>query len=310
MFSLTILGSSAALPLYGRHNASQVIKAGKQFIMIDCGEGTQHQCLKYGVSMHKLDMILISHLHGDHFFGLIALLSSMHMVGRTQKLSLYAPKDLAEVIRLQLKVTDSIFRYEIDFHALPEDSHELIFEDDTLTIHTIPLQHRIKPCNGFLLREKPKNIQLKPQALPANTDREAYIKLKNGQNVLDEAGEILYKWEDYTFIPPSASYAYCSDTAYLPALVPIIEGVDLLYHEATFLHEDLQRAIETNHSTALQAGEIALQAKVGKLIIGHISAKYPNIEPLLAEAQSIFPETVFGAEGETFTIQYLENYFS
>jgi ribonuclease Z len=303
MFQLTILGSSAALPLYGRHNTSQIVQAGKQLIMIDCGEGTQHQCLRYGVSFHKLDMILISHLHGDHFFGLVALLSTMHMVGRTQKLYIFAPQDLAEVIRLQLKVTDSVFRYEIIFKPLPNEGQETIWEDDTLTISTLPLQHRIKPCNGFLLKEKPKKPQLKPQTLPENSPKEYYIRLKAGEDITDEIGNILYKAEEHTFIPPHVSYAYCSDTAYTPSLVPLIKGIDILYHEATFLHEDLVKATETYHSTALQAGLMAQQAEVGKLIIGHISAKYPSPAPLLAEAQKVFANTIFAEEGETFIFE-------
>jgi ribonuclease Z len=277
-----------------------VVQAGTQLVMIDCGEGTQHQCLRYGVSFHKLDMILISHLHGDHFFGLVALLSTMHMVGRTQQLYIFAPQDLAEVIRLQLKVTDSVFRYEIIFKPLPTEGQEIIWEDETLSISTIPLRHRIKPCNGFLLCEKPKKPQLKPQTLPEGSPKEYYIQLKAGKDILDNMGNILHRVEEHTFIPHAVSYAYCSDTAYTPALVPLLKGVDILYHEATFLHEDIGRATETYHSTALQAGLIAQQAEVGKLIIGHVSAKYPSHEPLLAEAQKVFAHTVFAEEGETF----------
>lgn len=297
---LTILGSSAALPLYKRHNASQVLQAGKRMIMIDCGDGTQHQCTRYGVSLHKLDMLLISHLHGDHFFGIFALLNNMQMVGRTQKFYIFAPPDLADLLRLQFKVTDSVFRFEIVFKGLPTDSTDVFFEDDSITIATLPLNHRIKPCNGFLVREKVKPTKIKPNSLPPDLAGAVYISLKNGQDVYDEAGKLLYRAEDYTFVPPSMSYAYCSDTAYTPSLVPLLAGVDMLYHEATFMQEDLTRAIETYHSTTEQAGQIALDAGVGKLLIGHISAKYPDYEPLLQETRKIFPNTEFAVEGERF----------
>lgn len=302
MFQVTILGSSAALPMYNRHLACQVLQAGKQNVMIDCGEGSQFQCQRYGVSFHKLDMILISHLHGDHFYGLIALINNMHMVGRTQPLYIFSPPDLADVIRLQLKVSQSVLKFELHFTPLPTDSTAVFFEDETLTISTIPLQHRIKPCNGFLLREKTKPLNIKPQTLPADTPKEVYLTLKKGQNVIDEQGKIVYKFEDYTYTPPSFSYAYCSDTIYDEQIIPIIEGIDLLYHEATFLHEDIEKAQLTYHTTAKQAAQIAQKAGVKQLLIGHISARYANIEPLLEEAQAIFPNTLFATEGNIFTI--------
>ncbi len=300
MLQVTILGSSAALPMYGRHLACQVLESGRQAIMIDCGEGTQYQCQRFSVSFHHLHMVLISHLHGDHFFGLIGLLNSMHMMGRKQGLHICAPPDLADVIRLQLKVSQSVLGYELWFNALPTDSTAIFYEDDLLSISTIPLMHRIKPCNGFLIREKLKQPNIKPNSLPADTPKETYITLKQGRDVVDEAGKMLYKFEDYTYIPPSYAYAYCSDTIYDERIVPIVEGVDLLYHEATFLHEDLEKAIQTCHTTAKQAAQIALQANVKHLIIGHISARYANSEPLLEEAQAVFPHTSFGTEGKTF----------
>jgi len=297
------LGSSAALPTTHRYLSSQVVQAGARLIMVDCGEGTQYQCIRYGMSMHKIDMVLISHLHGDHFYGLIGLLGSMHMVGRTQTLQIYAPPDLADVIRLQLKVSNTVLRYELVFVALPADSVESVFEDDTLTIQTIPLRHRIKPCNGFLLREKVKKPNIIPQILPADTPKEVYITLKQSKDVLDVDGKVLYKWEDYTYIPPSYSYAYCSDTIYNEAIVPIIQGVDVLYHEATFLQEDLSKAIDTYHTTARQAAQIALLAGVKQLIIGHISARYHSHEPHLEEARAVFANTSFAIEGETFWVR-------
>jgi ribonuclease Z len=303
---LTILGSSAALPLYKRHNASQVLRMGKRLIMIDCGDGTQYQCTRYGVSLHKLDMLLISHLHGDHYFGIFALLNNMQMVGRTQKFYIFAPPDLADLLRLQFKVSNSHFKFEIVFKGLPTDSTEVFFEDDTITIATLPLDHRITPCNGFLIREKVKPVKIKPHSLPPDLAGTVYISLKNGQDIYDEAGKLLYRAEDYVFIPPSFSYAYCSDTAYAPSLVPLIMGVDILYHEATFMQADAGRATETYHSTTEQAGQIALDAGVGKLIIGHISAKYSDYEPLLQETREIFANTYFAVEGETFAFEKLD----
>jgi ribonuclease Z len=301
-FSVTILGSSGALPALGRFPTSQYIQIGKHHFLIDAGEGTQVQLSRFGGNIHRLDAIFISHLHGDHYLGLMGLLFSMHLNKRQNDLHLYAFKGLREIILLQLKYSKSALGYTIHFHELKEDSTEIIFESDTLTVETIPLLHKI-PCNGFLFREKPKPRRINKEKLPADMLIQHIVQLKQGLDVLAENGEIIYKNQHFTLPPhPSRTYAFCSDTAFQESMCPQIEGVDLLYHESTFTSDDQSKAIETKHSTAREAAMIAKKANVKKLIIGHFSARYHSPEILLTEAQQTFTETYLAIEGETFHI--------
>lgn len=271
--------------------------------MVDCGEGTQLQMKRYGLRKNRLNHIFISHLHGDHYLGLMGLLSTMHLNGRKHDLYLYGPEGLAEILTLQLKYSNTRLNYPLHFKELRSNSSERIFENNKITVDTIPLQHRI-PCNGFLFKEKPKPRKLIKEKIEALDLSIAHINhLKKGRDVYDDTGKLLFNNTDLTLAAKkSRSYAYCSDTKYDESLIPTISGVDLLYHEGTFMHDMLERAEETFHTTALQAGTLAAKAKVGRLLIGHFSNRYKDLSPLLAEAQTIFAETDLAEEGKQFNI--------
>lgn len=301
-FSITILGSSGALPALGRFPTSQYINIKKHHFLIDAGEGTQIQLSRYDINPNRIEAIFISHLHGDHYLGLMGLLFSMHLNKRGADLHLYAFKGLSEIILLQLKYSKSSLTYKLIFHDLKENIVETIFDSPTLTVTTLPLLHKI-PCNGFLFREKPKQRRINKDKLPTDILIQHIATLKQGLDVKLESGELLYHNEDYTLPPRSArSYAFCSDTAYHEALIGQVKQVDILYHEATFATDDQEKANETKHSTAREAALIAQKSEVKKLIIGHFSARYHSAEVLLNEARQTFPETFLAIEGETFNI--------
>lgn len=301
-FSLTILGSSGAMPAIGRFPSSQYLTIQNRHFLIDCGEGAQMQLAKFQISLHKIDHIFISHLHGDHYLGLMPLLFSMHLNKRTDDLHLHSQPGLDEIITLQLKYSKSVLNYKIVFHLFDPSKIQTLFEDDALTIETIPLIHKLD-CAGFLFREKAKPRRINKAKLIEGLKLQQIASLKTGADILDEHGNILYKNEDFTLSPrPSLSYAYCSDTAWNESMINQISKVDLLYHEATFIHEDLEKAVETKHSTAGQAAQIAKQANAQKLIIGHFSARYKNLNLLLDEAKNIFENTELALEGATFTL--------
>jgi ribonuclease Z len=259
------------------------------------------QMTRLQISPHKIDHILISHLHGDHYLGLLPLLFSLHLHRRTSPLHLYSPPGLDEIITLQLKHSKSVLNYKIIYHPFSPASIQELYADETLSVETIPLLHKLD-CAGFLFREKTKPRRIDKEKLVPGLQLQQLAALKTGADITDEAGKVL-KNEDFTLPPrPSLSYAYCSDTAWNEAMIPQIHDVDLLYHEATFLHADLNKAIETKHSTALQAGATAQQCRAKKLLIGHFSARYKSLDPLLHEARSVFPNTELAIEGVTFTL--------
>ena len=300
--SLTILGSSGALPAIGRFPTSQHLIIHNRHCLIDCGEGAQIQLARYQLSAHKIEHIFISHLHGDHYLGLMPLLFSMHLHKRTTDLHLHAPKGLDEIILLHLIYSKSVLSYQIVFHAFDPAQALLLWEDDAITVHTIPLHHKID-CAGFLFREKEKPRRIDKTKLQPGMKLQHLALLKTGQDVMDEDEQLLYKNSDYTLPPrPSHTYAYCSDTAYHEAIIEQIAGADLLYHEASFMTCDQNKAQETRHSTAAQAAQIAGKAEVKKLLIGHFSARYKDLNLLLAEAKEYFPSTALALEGETFSL--------
>jgi ribonuclease Z len=301
-FQITILGSSGALPAYGRLPSSQYINIQNRHFLVDCGEGTQMQLMRYQIPYHKISHILITHLHGDHYLGLMGLMFTMHLLRRENDLHLYAPKGLDEIITLQLKHSKSVLRFNLIFHDSEPQHQTLLFEDEALTIQTIPLLHKI-PCSGFLFREKIKPHRIDKTKLVSGMLLQHIVILKSGKDVKDGQGVLLYKNEDYT-LPPhkSFSYAYCSDTAYTEKITKQISDIDLLYHEATFMEEEKDKADETKHSTAMQAALQAKRANAGKLIIGHFSARYKELIPLLDEARAVFPETSLAIEGETIDL--------
>ncbi len=259
------------------------------------------QLSKFKVRYVRIGHIFISHLHGDHYLGLTGLLSTMHLNKRTEDLYLYGPAGLADILSLQFKYSDTRLNYKIHFKELKPVA-EVIFENEYLIVETIPLNHRIQ-CTGFLFREKPKNKRLNKEVLPKNLLLQHIAQLKKGKDIYDINGNILYKNEALTLPPKrSRSYAYCSDTKYHEYIIPQIQGVDLLYHESTFLHDQEARADETFHSTARQAAIIAQKAGVGQLILGHYSSRYKDLLPFIEEAKSVFPNTVLSIEGEDFSL--------
>jgi len=261
------------------------------------------QLRRYELNLHRINHIFISHLHGDHYLGLMGLLFTMHLQQRTNELHLYGHTGLDEIITVQLRHSRSSLNYLLVFHTIEKGKHQLIFEDDKVQVETIPLIHKI-PSTGFLFREKPKPRKIDKSKLPEGLLLQHIASLKHGEDITDEKGEVLFKNKDLTMPPHhSRSYAYCSDTAYNPAIIPIVKNVDLLYHEATFAEEDKQKAKETKHSTALEAASIAQQANVKKLLLGHFSARYKDIAILRDEAQNTFANTDLAIEGETFSIE-------
>ncbi|MFZ1809067.1 MAG: ribonuclease Z [Cyclobacteriaceae bacterium] len=304
-FQLTILGSSGALPAYGRFPSSQYLNIHKHHILIDCGEGIQTQLKRFSIPTQKIDKIFISHLHGDHYLGLMGLLFSMHLNRRTNDLHLYSQPGLDQIIILQLKYSKSALNYKLIFHPIPNGESVCLYEDKSLTVRTIPLKHKV-PCTGFLFKEKEKSRRIDKDKLPENMMLAYIAQLKLGKDVFDEEGTLLYKNTDYTLPPrPSRSFAYCSDTAYDENLAKQIKEVDLLYHEATFMQEHADKAAMTLHSTTLQAAKIASLAKVKCLLIGHYSARYRELDALQAEAATVFKNTKLAIEGETIDLDQL-----
>ncbi|WAC39597.1 ribonuclease Z [Pedobacter sp. SL55] len=301
-FEVTILGSASATPVYNRNPTAQLLNCNERHYLIDCGEGTQQQLIKYGFKAAKIDYIFISHLHGDHFFGLVGLLSSLHLNGRTKPLQLFAPPALKEIIDLQFLHSDTRLRYEIDFHPIDATKSEVIFKNNDVSVETIVLNHRI-PCTGFKFTEKKRLRKLVVEKLEQDAVPVTYYPmLKRGLDIdLPDGRHINYL--DYTTdsaVPKV--YCYCSDTMYDESYFGQIEKADTLYHEATFLHEMLDRANETHHTTAQQAAEIAKKVGVKKLLIGHFSSRYKTLEALLDEAKNGFENTQLAIEGKTFEI--------
>jgi len=297
-----ILGSSSATPAHRRNHTSQLVNVEGKYYLVDCGEGTQLQLKRYKLRAQRINNIFISHLHGDHYLGLMGLLSTMHLMGRNKPLNLYGPRGLAEIITLQLRYSETIFNYDLKFIEVDASRSQVIHEDELICVHSIPLNHRI-PCSGFLFEEKTKNRRIRREMLPDDMSVRNIIRLKKGEDIYAEDGTLLYKNKDMT-LPPRQSfrYAYCSDTKYDESIIPIIEGADMLYHEATFLEEHLDRATSTYHSTAKEAATIAQKANVGKLLLGHFSARYKELEPLEAEAREVFAESYLAIEGEEFIL--------
>lgn len=300
MFGVTILGNNSALPAYDRHPTSQAITLNEQLFLIDCGEGTQMQLAKYKVKRGRINHIFISHLHGDHYFGLIGLLTSMGLLGREQDLHLYGPPQLIDIIQLQLNVAATTLPY--DLHFYPLDTEGLILDHPKYSVECFKTQHRI-PCFGFIIREKKKLRKInKEAALSYEIPSVYYERLKNGDDYETRDGKII-KNEWVTFPnAPGRSYAFCADTIYDPQIAEKTKGVTVLYHEATYLKDLEERAAARYHSTTLQAAAIAQQAEVQKLLIGHFSSKYELLDDFLTEAQSVFPNTQLAIEGTTYLI--------
>lgn len=302
-FELTILGCSSATPTSKRNPTAQLLNIAERFFLIDCGEATQIQLRKYKLKFQRINHIFISHLHGDHYLGLMGLISSMHLLGRTVELHLYCPAELQEIIEIQFKHSQSYIKFPIVYHAHKYINNDVIFEDERVEVRTIVLNHRI-PCCGFLFKEKPLLANISKETIHLfQLTVEEIIAIKAGSDLTKRSGEVIENAKLVNAPHPPRSYAYCSDTCYDERIVEYIKGVDLLYHEATFLQEMEERAKETYHTTALQAGTMAKKAEVKQLMIGHYSARYKDLQPLLDEAKSVFENTILAIEGES-TIVY------
>lgn len=302
-FELTILGSSSATPVYDRHPTAQYLVFRDRHFLIDCGEGTQMQLLKYKIRYHRISHIFISHLHGDHYLGLVGLLSTYHLQGRSADLHLFAQQELMDILEMHLRISQTRLRYNLIFHPIRHFTPEVILDDEDLFVRTVVLNHRI-PCTGFVFTEKPRPRKLKTEKLNEyHIPFSAYTRIKRGDSFTDSDGRLIPN-EELTEAPiPPKTYAYCSDTAFLPEIANQVQKANILYHEATFLHELKVRATATYHSTSREAAEVAKMAGAEKLLIGHFSARYKQLDELLEEARSVFPQTDLAIEGQTFVVE-------
>jgi len=300
--TLTILGCGSAMPTRKNFPSSQLLEIRDKQFLIDCGEGTQIRMCQLGVKANRLGHIFISHLHGDHCFGLMGLISTFGMLNRTSELHIHAQADLEKIMKPQLNYFCTDLSFPVIFHTINPRKHELIYEDRAVQVFSIPLKHRV-PCCGFLFEEKPRDRHIIRDMIDFyNIPIWRIPKIKQGEDFVTQEGEIIAN--SLLTIPSDLPkrFAYCSDTAYSEKIIPIIRGVDCLYHEATFMEDELIRSKQTEHSTARQAGEIALKANVKKLIIGHYSARYNNQIELLNEAKAIFENTVLGEDMTVYEI--------
>ena len=297
---LTILGCYAATPRTFTNPTSQILEIKNRLFLIDCGEGTQVQLRKNKIRFSKINHIFISHLHGDHFFGLIGLVSTFTLLNRNTDLHIYGPKGIKEIIKLQLRLANSWTNYGLHFHELESMESEIIFEDDKVVVKTIPLKHRVY-TNGFLFEEKIDKRKLNTDAVQNYEIDKCYFQnIKNGKDITLDDGSVIENAQ-LTFDPkPPMRYAFCSDTAYNEAIIPIINGVDILYHESTFLESEEKLAGKTLHSTAKEAATIALKAEVKQLVLGHYSTRYENINLFKEEAETIFPAVLLADDGRSF----------
>jgi len=301
-FEVTILGSSSATPIFNRNPTSQALNINERLYLIDCAEGTQQQMLRFGIKASRIEYIFISHLHGDHYLGLVGLLSSLHLNGRTKPLTIFAPAPLKEIVDLQLKYSETTLQYNVEYVDTDPNEAKVILSNADIIVETIPLNHRID-TTGFLFKQKKRNRKLIKEKLEEiNVPIEYYTALKKGVDYTANDGTV-YKNDTLTLDPEEPkSYAFCSDTIYTEQYFEQIKDVTLLYHESTFLHNMLERAQNTFHTTALQAGMVAKAVEAKKLLLGHFSARYKTLNELLEEAKTVFPETELAIEGKTFII--------
>lgn len=300
MLALTILGNNSALPAFDRSPTAQVLQTAEESYLIDCGEGTQLQMMKYKIRRSRIHRIFISHLHGDHYFGLIGLINSMSLLGRIQELHIHGPKALEEILKLQLKVSDTKLSFKLHFHPLKRE--EQIVDDKRVTVECFRVQHRIE-CWGFLFREKKNPRKINPEKVSEFEIPAAYYdKLQQGLDYTRKDGLVIKNELLTTAASRAKTYAYCADTIYDEELVNIVKHVDLLYHEATYLKDAAERAATRYHSTTVQAAAIAALGRVKKLLIGHFSSKYETLDAFLAEAKEVFDNTELAIEGVCYRV--------
>jgi ribonuclease Z len=298
--NVTILGSSSATPVFDRHPTSQLLNVNESLYLIDCGEGTLFRLNDFKIKKNKIKAIFISHLHGDHYYGLIGLLTTMSMHERADALTIVSPHRLQDIIELQCEISKTSIRFPIQYIEFNQEK-SLIYSDSQMDVTTMPLDHKIETC-GFLFNQKfPKHKILKSKIEEYDLTSEEIRKIVHDE-IVEKNGAQLSLSHISELNAESKRYAYCSDTQYMETNLDLITGIDLLYHESTFLHVDKQRAIDTKHSTAQEAANLAKLARVKKLIIGHFSARYLDLNPLLSEAKSIFEETELAIEGRSFEV--------
>lgn len=301
-FEVTILGNTSSIPVHGRNHTSQVIRFGQELLLLDCGEGTQIQLRRYKVKPSKISNIFISHLHGDHYLGLVGLLSSFNLAKRTKALTIYGPQGLDEIITTNFRWSNTKLSYPLNFVQTNTQGLNLLFEDPKFQVFSFPLKHRL-PTTGFLISEKPgyRNL-IKEKIQGQSLSIEAIKSLREGMDYKDENGK-WFKVDDFAYpLPTLRKYAFCSDTIFDPSISTYIENVDLLYHESTFTNDDKARAGETFHSTGEQAAQIATMSGAKKLLLGHFSSRYKDLSQMLEEAKTVFPNSILSEEGETYPI--------
>lgn len=301
--AVTILGNASAKPTAHAHPSAQTVNINEQLFLVDAGEGVQRQMFRYGISPLKLRAVFISHLHGDHVFGLFPLLSTLGLYGRRTPLRIYAPRPFGDMLEAHLRLFDRDLPYTPEWVEVDTTKNRMIFENDTVEVWSLPLRHRV-PTSGYLFRQKRPQLNIRKFCIERYGLSIAQIAAaKRGEDIALDSGETLRN-ADLTYLPyQPAAYAYCSDTNYSARLAGMVEGVDLLYHEATYAADARRIAKERGHSTTADAATVAAKASAKRLIIGHFSSRYKDLRPLLEEARAIFPATDIAREGETFTIE-------
>jgi len=300
MLAVTILGNNSAVPAFDRHPTSQVVTLGGDNYLVDCGEGTQIQMINYKIRRSRISHIFISHLHGDHYFGLVGLINSFSLLGHQQELHIFGPSPLQEIIEMQTRVADTRLCYPLHFHTISGPA--TLVDDDKIEIKCFPTQHRIE-CYGFSFREKKKPRKLILESVRENNiPLHFYENLKNGEDFVTSAGEVIRNEWLTTEALKGSTYAFCADTRYNESMIEHIKGADLIYHETTYLDHLRDRAFERFHTTTKQAALIAQKAGVKKLLIGHFSSKYDTLEEFEAEAREVFPNTELALEGVTYKV--------
>lgn len=301
--AVTILGNASAKPTAHAHPSAQTVNINEQLFLVDAGEGVQRQMFRYGISPLKLRAVFISHLHGDHVFGLFPLLSTLGLYGRRTPLRIYAPRPFGDMLEAHLRLFDRDLPYTPEWVEVDTTKNSMIFENDTVEVWSLPLRHRV-PTSGYLFRQKRPRLNIRKFCIERYGLSIAQIAAaKRGEDIVLDSGETLRN-TDLTYLPyQPAAYAYCSDTNYSARLAGMVKGVDLLYHEATYAADARRIAKERGHSTTADAATVAAKASAKRLIIGHFSSRYKDLQPLLEEARAIFPATDIAREGETFTIE-------
>lgn len=301
-FKIHILGCGSALPTLKHNASSQLIEMRGKCFMVDCGEGAQMQFRRSHIHFSKLNAIFISHMHGDHCFGLMGLLSTLGMLGRTSKLRIYAPKEYATLFRQQVEFFMQTMEYEMEMIPVDTEKQQIIYEDHSLTVETVPLQHRV-PCCGFIFREKPTLPHIRRDMIDYYGIPVSQINnIKNGADWTNEDGDMIPNTRLVQPADSPRSYAYCSDTRFVPGLKEKVKGVTVLYHESTYTSDQEDRAKIYYHSTARQAATIAAGAGVGTLLLGHYSARYNDEQVLLEEAKAVFDHSILSQEGMVFDV--------